>query len=175
MNEQANTRLVQQAYQRIHAGNMASFLTLLADDVQWKIPTMQNVPFAGTWRGRQQVGEFFRNVAAAQEQVEFAPEHFVAQDDKVVVLGHFVTRVKRPANSPAQSGRKSGPSKTASLRTCRSTSIPPPSAERTRDKRSITTTKLRVHTFSISLDGYGAGPNQDRDNPLVRALGGRDK
>ena len=27
-------------------------------------------------------------------------------------------------------------------------------------------TKLRVHAFSISLDGYGAGPNQDRDNPL---------
>jgi dihydrofolate reductase len=26
--------------------------------------------------------------------------------------------------------------------------------------------KLRVHAFSLSLDGYGAGPNQDRDNPL---------
>jgi len=27
-------------------------------------------------------------------------------------------------------------------------------------------TKLRVHCFSISLDGYGAGPNQNIDNPL---------
>jgi dihydrofolate reductase len=26
--------------------------------------------------------------------------------------------------------------------------------------------KLRVHAFTISLDGYGAGPNQDRDHPL---------
>ena len=26
--------------------------------------------------------------------------------------------------------------------------------------------RLRVHAFSISLDGYGAGPNQDRVNPL---------
>jgi len=26
--------------------------------------------------------------------------------------------------------------------------------------------KLRVQSFSISLDGYGAGPNQDLDNPL---------
>ena len=26
--------------------------------------------------------------------------------------------------------------------------------------------KLRVHTFSTSLDGYGAGPGQDVDNPL---------
>lgn len=26
--------------------------------------------------------------------------------------------------------------------------------------------KVRVHNFSISLDGYGAGPGQDLDNPL---------
>jgi dihydrofolate reductase len=26
--------------------------------------------------------------------------------------------------------------------------------------------KLRVHCFSISIDGYSAGPNQDRDNPV---------
>lgn len=28
--------------------------------------------------------------------------------------------------------------------------------------------KLRVHAFAISLDGYGAGPAQDQDNPLGR-------
>jgi uncharacterized protein len=94
MNEQANTRLVHQAYQLIHAGDLPAFLTLLADDVQWQIPAMVNVPFAGIWQGRQQVGEFFRTMAEVQEQVEFAPEHFVAQDDKVVVVGRFVSRVK---------------------------------------------------------------------------------
>ena len=26
--------------------------------------------------------------------------------------------------------------------------------------------KLRVHNFSISLDGYGAGPDQSREDPL---------
>jgi dihydrofolate reductase len=26
--------------------------------------------------------------------------------------------------------------------------------------------KVRVHTFSVSLDGFGAGPNQDLENPL---------
>jgi len=26
--------------------------------------------------------------------------------------------------------------------------------------------RLRVHTFSISIDSYGAGPNQNRENPL---------
>lgn len=32
--------------------------------------------------------------------------------------------------------------------------------------------KLRVHCFSISLDGFGAGPNQDINNPL--GIGGED-
>ncbi len=26
--------------------------------------------------------------------------------------------------------------------------------------------KLRVHAFAISLDGFGAGPRQDNENPL---------
>jgi dihydrofolate reductase len=26
--------------------------------------------------------------------------------------------------------------------------------------------RLRVHCFAVSIDGYGAGPHQDRDNPL---------
>ena len=33
-------------------------------------------------------------------------------------------------------------------------------------------TKLRVNSFSISLDGYGAGPRQDLENPL--GVGGED-
>ncbi|HKW40030.1 MAG TPA: dihydrofolate reductase family protein, partial [Gemmatimonadales bacterium] len=32
--------------------------------------------------------------------------------------------------------------------------------------------KLRVHTFSISLDGYGAGPHQSAETPL--GVGGED-
>ena len=27
-------------------------------------------------------------------------------------------------------------------------------------------TRVRVDCFTISLDGYGAGPNQDMNNPL---------
>ena len=27
-------------------------------------------------------------------------------------------------------------------------------------------TELRVHNFSVSLDGYGAGPAQSAENPL---------
>lgn len=33
-------------------------------------------------------------------------------------------------------------------------------------------TQVRVESFSVSIDGYGAGPNQDRNNPL--GVGGED-
>ena len=34
-------------------------------------------------------------------------------------------------------------------------------------------TRVRVEGFTISLDGYGAGPNQDINNPL--GVGGTDE
>lgn len=94
MSEQANTRLVQQAYQSIKAGDIQAFLNALAVDVQWELPEMQNVPFAGLWQGREQVGQFFSIVDNVQEIVEFAPKEFIAQGDNVVVLGHFSMRIK---------------------------------------------------------------------------------
>src|SRR4029453_8651646 len=44
-----------------------------------------------------------------------------------------------------------------SLAECRSNSV---------QSRRIPVPKLRVHNFSVSIDGYAAGPNQSLDNPL---------
>ena len=79
MNEQANTLLVQQAYQLIAKREMSSLLNLLAADVQWQLPEMDHVPFAGQWQGQEGVGQFFRTVAEVQEPVEFEPQGFIAQ------------------------------------------------------------------------------------------------
>jgi uncharacterized protein len=94
MNEQANRQLVQQAYQSVKAGNVQSLLNSLAEEVQWQLPEMENVPFAGTWCGREQVGQFFSIVAQTQDVVEFELEDFIMQGDKVVVLGRFSQRIK---------------------------------------------------------------------------------
>ena len=44
-------------YQSIKPGDFQLFLNLLAEDVQWQLPEMENVSFAGTWHGREQLGE----------------------------------------------------------------------------------------------------------------------
>ena len=92
--EETNTKLVQQAYQSIRTGDIPSFLNILAENVLWIVPDMENVPFAGTWQGREQVGQFFRRVVEVQDVVDFEPEEFIAKREKVVVLGHFTMRVK---------------------------------------------------------------------------------
>jgi uncharacterized protein len=94
MNERENTHLVLRAYQSVKTGDMQALLNLMASDVVWSLPDMPNVPFAGTRRGRDQVAKFFSIMADVQDIVEFAPEQFVAQAEKVVALGHFTMRIK---------------------------------------------------------------------------------
>lgn len=95
MNEETNIKLVQGAYQSVDTGDIPSFLNVLTEDVLWILPDMANVPFAGTWQGREQVGEFFRRMGEVQDVVEFEPDEFIAEREKVVVLGHFTMRVKK--------------------------------------------------------------------------------
>jgi ketosteroid isomerase-like protein len=94
LNEEANSKLIQQAYQSIKTGAIPSFLNVLAENVLWIMPDMPNVRFAGTWQGREQVEQFFRRMVEVQDVVEFEPEEFIAKREKVVVLGHFTTCVK---------------------------------------------------------------------------------
>jgi ketosteroid isomerase-like protein len=89
LSEETNIKLIQEAYQTIKAGDIPSFLNILAENVLWIVPGMPNVPFSGTWQGRQQVEQFFGQTAEVQDVVEFEPEEFIAQREKVVVLGTF--------------------------------------------------------------------------------------
>lgn len=94
MNEQENTRLAQQAYERFKTGDIQSLLDLYADDVEWELPAIESVPFTGKRQGRAAVADFFQAVNEAQEVLSFNPQEFIAQGDKVVVLGNYSWRVK---------------------------------------------------------------------------------
>jgi ketosteroid isomerase-like protein len=94
MSEQENTKLVRQAYERFKSGDIQSLLNLVSDDVEWELPNIENVPFAGKRRGREQVGEFFKSLADAQEVLHFEPEELIAQGDKVAALGYYRCCVK---------------------------------------------------------------------------------
>lgn len=93
MNEQESTKLVQRTYELFKIGDR-TFLDLYSDDVVWHVPEMENVPYAGDIRGRENVIDFFARLAEAEENLTMEPTEFIAQGDKVVVLGNFSWRVK---------------------------------------------------------------------------------
>ena len=51
-------------------------------------------PFSGVYRGRDRAGTFFREMVGAVDVLAMEPREYVAQDDTVVVLGHYRFRPK---------------------------------------------------------------------------------
>ena len=99
MNEQANTSTVQQFYesykgQDLRRTDAQPLLDLYSDNIEWHVPEMENVRVGGTRKGLESVREFFAMVADDYEVLQFEPQEFIAQDDKVVVLGRYSWRVK---------------------------------------------------------------------------------
>jgi len=94
MSEQENIAVVQQAYNNFKTGNIGALVDQMSDDVVWQLPEIKNVAIAGKRTGRDGVADFFATVARDQEVLEFEPREIVAQNDKVVSLGHYKWRVK---------------------------------------------------------------------------------
>jgi ketosteroid isomerase-like protein len=94
MTPEQNKEVVQQVYANFKSGNIESLLDLMSDSVEWELPDLAGVPAAGKRQGRAGVADFFGKLAETQSMVNFEPKEFVAQADKVVVLGSYTWQVK---------------------------------------------------------------------------------
>jgi uncharacterized protein len=95
MSEQDNVGVVKQAYENFKTGNIEALLNQLTEDVEWRLPDTEGVPFAGARRGPAEVSEFFSILGDAQDTLSFEPREFVAQGDKAIALGSYLWRVKK--------------------------------------------------------------------------------
>jgi ketosteroid isomerase-like protein len=96
MAEAANTQLIKDAYAAFQRGDIAAILNSCDDNVEWQgvIGTEGVLPQSGLRRGKAQVGEFFKQVADTTDFKSFEPKEFIAQGDKVVVLGSYAANMK---------------------------------------------------------------------------------
>jgi len=94
MSEQDNVDVVRQLYSDFGEGNVEGILNVLTEDVEWKEPHAGKSPLAGTWHGHEGVADFFRTVDEVTETEDFQPKDYIAQGNKVVVLGHYRFLVK---------------------------------------------------------------------------------
>ena len=92
MSEQENTRIVQQAYETFKNGDVAGLLDMYSNDIDWHLPTVEELPWFGSRKGRDNTAEFFQRLAEAQDSVSFNPKKFIAQGDDVVAMGDYTWR-----------------------------------------------------------------------------------
>jgi uncharacterized protein len=95
MSQQDSLSVVKKAYENFRTGDISALLNQMSEDVDWRLPDIEGVPFAGVCRGRGAVAEFFSKLADSQETLAFEPREFVAQGEKVVALGTYRWRVKK--------------------------------------------------------------------------------
>jgi uncharacterized protein len=94
-----NKEIVQKAYECFGTGDIPGLLELYSDDITWTIPQVENAPISGTRTGKAAVAEFFEHLAGLEEFSHFAPTEFIAEGDRVVVLGSSVGKVLATGNS----------------------------------------------------------------------------
>lgn len=99
MSETVNTDIVRKGYEAFGSGDIEALLALFTDDIRWSVPEIENAPFAGSRQGKGSVAEFFKQLSEAEDITRFEPLEFIAQNDKVVVLGESAATVKDTGRS----------------------------------------------------------------------------
>ncbi|HEX5229123.1 MAG TPA: nuclear transport factor 2 family protein [Bryobacteraceae bacterium] len=92
MSTQENVQITKDTFAALGRGDLQGLLALFAEGIEWTIPG--EWPLAGTHRGHAGVANLFQK---AFEMVEFSlldPREFVAQGDRVLVVGFSEGRVK---------------------------------------------------------------------------------
>lgn len=89
MNEQANVKTMQAAYDAFSQGDIPAVFSFLAEDAEYiAVGPADVIPWAGTYHGHAQIGQFFTRLGAALEFLSFSAEEFIAQGDKLAVVMH---------------------------------------------------------------------------------------
>ena len=103
MSEQENTKLVKSAYEAFQSGNIQGVLDRCTDNIEWVEEGPSDIiELSGKRTGKPGVAEFFSKLDESETFHEFSPKEFIAQGNKVVVLGFYKTTVKS-TNRPCQS------------------------------------------------------------------------
>jgi ketosteroid isomerase-like protein len=93
MSTQQNVQIVKDGYAAFGRGDIQGLLALFAEDIEWISPG-EGLPLAGTYRGRAAVGNFFGKLAETLEFSAFEPREFLAEGDRVLVVGWESGKVK---------------------------------------------------------------------------------
>jgi ketosteroid isomerase-like protein len=99
MNTEQNKQAVQEAYRMYQNGDVASIVERCHDDCEWTSPDSDLIPMSGPFHGKPGVADYFIRLGSAMQATRFEPREFIAEGDKVVVIGQATWQVKATGRS----------------------------------------------------------------------------
>jgi len=92
MSTEKNVQTVKDFFAAIGRGDKEGLLALIADDIEWIIPG-EDWPLAGTHRGHAGLADLLQTASKSIE-TSTEPREFVAQGDRVLVVGFAKGKIK---------------------------------------------------------------------------------
>ena len=68
---------------------------LLELDCVWTYHGTDDIPFSGTYRGRQEVIEFNRQLKETVDIISFEPQQYIIDENKAAVMGKVLQKIRR--------------------------------------------------------------------------------
>ena len=93
MSIQKNVQIVKDFFAAMGSGDKQGLLALTAEDIEWIIPG-EAWPLAGTHRGHAGLADLLQKASATVETSLPEPPEFVAQGDRVMVIGVATGKIK---------------------------------------------------------------------------------
>ena len=93
MSAEKNIQVVQDFFAAIGSGDKQRVLALVTEDIEWIVPG-EGWPLAGTHRGHAGLAGVLKKASAEIEMTYPKPPEFVAQGDRVLVVGVAKGKIK---------------------------------------------------------------------------------
>ena len=93
MSIEKNIQTVKDFFAAIGRGDREALLALVAEDIEWIIPG-EDWPLAGTHRGHAELAAVLQKASEEVETTYPEPPEFVAQGDRVMVVGVATGKIK---------------------------------------------------------------------------------
>jgi len=93
MSIEKNVQTVKEFFAAIGRGDKQHVLALVAEDIEWIIPG-EDWPLAGTHRGHNALENVLQKASAEIEVTYPKPPEFIAQGDRVLVVGVATGKIK---------------------------------------------------------------------------------
>ena len=93
MSIEENVRIVKDFFAAMGSGDKQGLLALAAENIEWIIPG-EDWPLAGTHRGHAELADVLQKASEEVEMTYPKPPEFVAQGDRVLVVGVATGKIK---------------------------------------------------------------------------------